>query len=429
MRAAEPRVLVRPDGVHRRRPDAPDRPGGGLRAGAVGADVPHPAGGGRQGQQHALRPVRRRLDRQGVAHPLDGRPAARGRGVGQHVQPVRPDVAVRRLQGVRLRPRGRPARPRGLRDDGSTPSEPDGHPQGREHAASTSARPTSSTSAAPSRAASRAGPTSSADAKGRSSPTPPRASRKDARDAVVAARGAFAGWAGATAYNRGQVLYRVAEVMEGRRAQFVDEVVAGRGPHRRRGRAAGRRAAIDRWVWYAGLDRQARAGARRAEPRRGAVLRHLRARADRRRRRRWRRSSRRCSGWSRVVAPVVVTGNTAVVVASERRPLPAVTLVGGPRDVGRAGRGRQHPHRPRRRDRPLARLAPRRQRDRPRRCGRGRRRRLGRPGARRGRQPQARAPPGRRGHRRGRAGLDPHPGPARVRAFLETKTVWHPKGR
>ena len=55
-------------------------------------------------------------------------------------------------------------------------------------------------------------------------------SRKDARDAVVAARGASPGWAGATAYNRGQVLYRVAEVMEGRRAQFV-----ARGP-RQRGR-------------------------------------------------------------------------------------------------------------------------------------------------------------------------------------------------
>ena len=54
---------------------------------------------------------------------------------------------------------------------------------------------------------------------------------------------------------------------------------------------------------------------------------------------------------------------------------------------------------------------------------------LGRPGARRGRQPQAGAPPGRRRHRRGRAGLGAHPDLARIRAFLETKTVWHPKGR
>src|SRR5262245_18846544 len=66
-------------------------------------------------------------------------------------------------------------------------------------------------------------------------------SRKDLRDAVRVARGALGGWAGATAYNRGQVLYRVAEMLEGRRAEFAelsgeDDVAA----------------AIDRWVWYAG---------------------------------------------------------------------------------------------------------------------------------------------------------------------------------
>ena len=69
-----------------------------------------PDRGGREGQQHAVRPLRRRLDRQGLAHPLDGRPAPRRRGVGQHVQQVRPDQPVRRLQGVGLRPRGRPPR-------------------------------------------------------------------------------------------------------------------------------------------------------------------------------------------------------------------------------------------------------------------------------------------------------------------------------
>ena len=76
-------------------------------------------------------------------------------------------------------------------------------------------------------------------------------SRKDARDAVVAARKAYPGWAGATAYNRGQVLYRVAEVMEGRHAQFCDEVAAGEGLSSGKARAAVD-AAIDRWVWYAG---------------------------------------------------------------------------------------------------------------------------------------------------------------------------------
>ena len=106
-----------PTDLHRRLAGAPDRARGDLRAGAVGADVPHAGRGGREGEQHAVRPVRRRLDREGLAHPLDGRPAAGRRRVGQHVQPVRPDVAVRRLQGVRLRPRGRPARPGGLPRD------------------------------------------------------------------------------------------------------------------------------------------------------------------------------------------------------------------------------------------------------------------------------------------------------------------------
>ena len=67
------------------------------------------------------------------------------------------------------------------------------------------------------------------DTKGRFLANASQASRKDARDAVVAARAAFPGWAGATAYNRGQVLYRVAEVMEGRFDQFVDEVSAAEG--------------------------------------------------------------------------------------------------------------------------------------------------------------------------------------------------------
>src|SRR6516162_11443330 len=55
------------------------------------------------------------------------------------------------------------------------------------------------------------------------------ASRKDARDAVVAARKAFAGWSGTTAYNRGQVLYRIAEMLDGRREQFAAEVRAAEG--------------------------------------------------------------------------------------------------------------------------------------------------------------------------------------------------------
>lgn len=79
----------------------------------------------------------------------------------------------------------------------------------------------------------------------------PRSSRKDARDAVVAARKAFGGWSGATAYNRGQVLYRVAEMLEGRKEQFVREVADAEGLSKSKA-AAVVDAAIDRWVWYAG---------------------------------------------------------------------------------------------------------------------------------------------------------------------------------
>ena len=90
-----------------------------------------------------------------------------------------------------------------------------------------------------------------------------QASRKDARDAVVAARAATGKWSAATAYNRGQVLYRVAEMLEGRAAQFAAEVAAAEGVD---AEEAGRRvdAAIDRWVWYAGWpDKVARSPAGR----------------------------------------------------------------------------------------------------------------------------------------------------------------------
>ena len=89
------------------------------------------------------------------------------------------------------------------------------------------------------------------DARGRPLANACRASRKDVRDAVRAARAAFPGWSGLTAYNRGQVLYRVAEMLEGRRKQFVDEVAAAEGSSRRAvADTVGK--AIDRWVWYAG---------------------------------------------------------------------------------------------------------------------------------------------------------------------------------
>jgi acyl-CoA reductase-like NAD-dependent aldehyde dehydrogenase len=151
-----------------------------------------------------------------------------------------------------------------------------------------------------------------------------RASRKDARDAVVAARTALGGWAGATAYNRGQVLYRVAELLEGRGAQFSADVAAAEGLPRARARRAVE-AAIDRWVWYAGWADKLAQVIGGANPVAGPYLNFslpeptgvvaVLAPQD---------SS--FLGLVSVLAPVIVIGNTAVVVASEKRPLPAVNL-------------------------------------------------------------------------------------------------------
>jgi acyl-CoA reductase-like NAD-dependent aldehyde dehydrogenase len=151
-----------------------------------------------------------------------------------------------------------------------------------------------------------------------------KASRKDLRDAVVAARGAFAGWSGATAYNRGQVLYRVAEMMEGRAAEFAAEVARAEGLRPAKADAAVA-AAIDRWVWYAGWSDKVAQVAGAANPVAGPYFNFsvpeptgvvvTVAPPD---------SS--LLGLVSVLAPVIVTGNTAVVIASETRPLPAVVL-------------------------------------------------------------------------------------------------------
>ena len=162
------------------------------------------------------------------------------------------------------------------------------------------------------------------DAKGRWLANAPLASRKDARDAVVAARKAFGGWSGATAYNRGQILYRVAEMLEGRRDQFVQEVSAAESLTKPKATAAVD-AAIDRWVWYAGWSDKIAQIAGSANPVAGPYFNlstpeptgvvALLAPQD---------SS--FLGLVSVLAPAIVTGNTAVVVAAERAPLPALSL-------------------------------------------------------------------------------------------------------
>ncbi|MDQ1553556.1 MAG: hypothetical protein QOK46_634 [Microbacteriaceae bacterium] len=151
-----------------------------------------------------------------------------------------------------------------------------------------------------------------------------KASRKDARDAVVAARSAVSGWSGATGYNRGQVLYRIAELLEGRRAQFIDEISATEGVSAAVARAQVD-AAIDVWVWYAGWADKYLQVAGNGNPVSGPYFNistpeptgvvAIIAPQD---------SS--LLGLVSVVAPALVSGNTVVVVSSERLPLSAISL-------------------------------------------------------------------------------------------------------
>ncbi|MET1232548.1 MAG: aldehyde dehydrogenase family protein [Candidatus Limnocylindrales bacterium] len=151
-----------------------------------------------------------------------------------------------------------------------------------------------------------------------------RGSRKDVRDAVRAARAAFPGWEAKTAMNRGQILYRVAELLEGRRDQFELEVAAAEGLD-----AAGAREqvdrSVDRWVWYAGwadkisqvLGTVNPVGASYFDfsiPEATGVVGVVAPEGS------------SLLGLVSRLAPILVGGNTAVVVASESRPLPAVTL-------------------------------------------------------------------------------------------------------
>ncbi|MFE2245409.1 aldehyde dehydrogenase family protein [Streptomyces lavendulae] len=162
------------------------------------------------------------------------------------------------------------------------------------------------------------------DSKGNWLANAPLSSRKDARDAVVAARKAFGGWSGATAYNRGQILYRIAEMLEGRRDQFVREVGEAEGLSKSKAGAVVD-AAIDRWVWYAGWTDKIGQIVGGANPVAGPFFNlstpeptgvvTVVAPQD---------SS--FLGLISVIAPVIATGNTAVVITSEKSPLPALSL-------------------------------------------------------------------------------------------------------
>ncbi|QKG18909.1 aldehyde dehydrogenase family protein [Actinomadura verrucosospora] len=160
------------------------------------------------------------------------------------------------------------------------------------------------------------------DTKGRFLANASHASRKDVRDAVSAARKAFGAWSGRTAYNRAQILYRIAEMLEGRRDQFTAEL-RHTGASKTQA-AAEVDAAIDRWVWYAGWADKITTVTGAANPVTGpyfnfstpeptgvvAIV----------------APDSPLLGLVSVVAPAIVTGNTTVVVASEPAPLPAITL-------------------------------------------------------------------------------------------------------
>jgi acyl-CoA reductase-like NAD-dependent aldehyde dehydrogenase len=162
------------------------------------------------------------------------------------------------------------------------------------------------------------------DAKGELLANACRGTRKDIREAVRAARKAQPGWASKTAYNRSQILYRIAELMEGRRDQFIAEVMAAEGVSRARATRSVD-AAIDRWVWYAGWADKYQQVVGTVNPVAGSYFNF---------------SVPEPTGVVGVVAPegssllglvsrlapVIVSGNAAVVIASEARPLPAVTL-------------------------------------------------------------------------------------------------------
>ncbi len=243
-----------------------------------------------------------------------------------------------------------------------------------------------------------------------------QASRKDARDAVVAARKAFSGWSSATPYNRGQVIYRIAEMLDGRREQFAAEVVAAEGvAHDVALGLVGD--SIDRIVWYAGWADKFAQVAGSANPIAGPYFNFslpeptgvvaILAPQD---------SS--LLGFVSTLAPVLCTGNTAVVVASERRPLPAVSLAealatsdlpGGVANVLTGFTGELAPWLASHRDVnaiDLTGVAP----------------------AERADLQRAAADNVKRVFAPGDEDWAAEPGLARLTAFVETKTVWHPIG-
>lgn len=151
-----------------------------------------------------------------------------------------------------------------------------------------------------------------------------KASRKDVRDSVVAARSAQSGWAGASAYNRGQVLYRIAEMLEGRRDQFVAEIRELTGKSERQANQEVD-SAIDSWVWHAGWTDKIESVAGNMNPVAGPFF-NISTNQPTGVVAAFAPQDSPLVGLVNTIAPVIVSGNSVVVVTSESLPLSAVTL-------------------------------------------------------------------------------------------------------
>lgn len=149
------------------------------------------------------------------------------------------------------------------------------------------------------------------------------ASRKDGRDAVVAARSAFAKWSEATAYNRAQVLYRISEIMQGRREQFIDELSLWSKTKKQAENEVDE--AINRMVWFAGWADKIAMVTGSNNPVAGPFFDFsipeptgvVAAVAP---------EDSALLGLVETIASIVVSGNAVIVIASESQPLPAVSL-------------------------------------------------------------------------------------------------------
>ncbi len=244
-----------------------------------------------------------------------------------------------------------------------------------------------------------------------------QASKKDARDAVVAARKGFRAWSGATAYNRGQVIYRIAEMLQGRRAQFVDLLVSAES-YRPRAAETAVDAAIDRVVHFAGWTDKIAAVFGSSNPVAGpffsfstpeptGVVAAFAPQQD------------SLLGLVSVIAPIITSGNSAVVLASQDRPLPAITLAevlatsdlpGGVVNVLTGDPAEVGPHLAAHADVNALDLT-------------------GVTGDLRESLARAASDTVKRVYAPAREpDFTALPGTARLRAFLETKTVWHPTG-